>query len=200
MHVALAVIAAAALAACGAAGGQQATRHAAESSGAALARHVTSTRLAAARRAADRADRLRQAHGDAVPGTSVPGAPNCPMFPADNIWNTDISKLPVDPHSAAWLRSMDSATTLLHPDFGPSGGYPYGIPYTIVTSAHPTVHIEFQYASQSNRGPYPFGADTPIEGGQNASGDRHALMVNSDTCTLYELWDARYAVHDPTAG
>jgi len=124
------------------------------------------------------------------------------MFPADNIWNTDISKLPVDPHSAAWLASMDSATTLLHPDFGPSGGYPYGIPYTIVTNAYPTVPIRFQYASQSNRGPYPFGASTPIEGGHDApqNTDRHALMVNSDTCTLYELWHATYAVHDATAG
>jgi hypothetical protein len=37
--------------------------------------------------------------------TAVPGAPNCPMFPADNIWNTDISKLPVDSRSAAWLVS-----------------------------------------------------------------------------------------------
>ena len=41
-------------------------------------------------------------------GTVVPGAPGCPMFPADNIWNTDISKLPVDLHSAAWLRSMNA--------------------------------------------------------------------------------------------
>ena len=69
-----------------------------------------------------------------------------------------------------------------------------------MTSAHPTVHIDFQYASESNRGPYPFGADTPIEGGQNAGGDRHALMVNSNTCTLYELWDARYALPTRTAG
>ena len=51
----------------------------------------------------------------------VPGAPGCPMFPADNVWNTDISGLPVDSHSAAWLASMNSATTNLHPDFGPSG-------------------------------------------------------------------------------
>ena len=59
--------------------------------------------------------------GTAGAGTSVPGAPDCPMFPADNVWNTDISGLPVDAHSAAWLASMDSATTNLHPDFGPSG-------------------------------------------------------------------------------
>jgi hypothetical protein len=136
-------------------------------------------------------------------GTAVPGAPNCPMFPADNIWNTDISKLPVSPHSAAWLRSMDSSTTLLHPDFGPDqGGYPYGIPYTIVTSAHKTVRIKFFYASQSNQVPYPLGSDTPIEGGQNAPADtdRHALMVNKSTCTLYELWQAHYSAKGSTAG
>jgi len=121
------------------------------------------------------------------------------MFPADNIWNTNISKLPVDPHSAAWLRSMDSATTYLHPDFGPSGGYPYGIPYTIVTNKQKLVRISFLYASESNRGPYPFGPNTAIEGGKNAGGDRHALMVNKQTCVLYELWDARYSNH-PTAG
>jgi hypothetical protein len=131
--------------------------------------------------------------------TTVPGAPGCPMFPANNIWNTDISKLPVDRHSAAWMRSMDSARTFLHPDFGPSGGYPYGIPYTIVTSKHRLVRIAFKYASESDRGPYPFGPGTPIEGGKNAGGDRHAIMVNKKTCVLYELFDARYSKH-PTAG
>jgi len=136
-----------------------------------------------------------------VPGTTVPGAPNCPMFPADNIWNTDISKLPVAAHSAAWLRSMNSGSTHLHPDFGRNaGGYPYGIPFTIVTSAHRLVRIHFKYAGESDRGPYPFGPDTRIEGGRTAGGDRHALIVNSSTCTLYELWEARYSAARPTAG
>jgi hypothetical protein len=131
--------------------------------------------------------------------TPVPGAHNCPMFPANNVWNTDISKLPVDRHSAAWMRSMDSANTLLHPDFGPSGGVPYGIPYSIVTSSHPLVRIKFRYASQSDKGPYPFGPDIRIEGGKNAGGDRHAIMVNKQTCKLFELYNARWATH-PTAG
>jgi hypothetical protein len=135
-------------------------------------------------------------------GTPLPGAPSCPMFPADNVWNTNISQLPVDPHSAAWMASMDSATTHLHPDFGPSGdpSDPYGMPYTVVSPSHPLVHLTFQYASESDPGPYPFGADTPIEGGPQATGDRHAIMVNPSTCTLYELYDARYSASGSTAG
>jgi hypothetical protein len=133
--------------------------------------------------------------------TAVPGAPNCPMFPANNVWNTNISRLPVDKHSAAWLASMNSSTTHLHPDFGPNpGGYPYGIPFVIVTGRQPLVTVKFQYASESDRGPYPFGPRTPIEGGANAGGDRHAIMVNPRTCTLYELWDAHYSARGPTAG
>ena len=133
-------------------------------------------------------------------GTSLPGT-TCPLFPADSVWNTDISGLPVDPHSAQWLASMDAGSADLHPDFGPSGGsVPYGIPYAVVDSSHPKVSISFTYADESDPGPYPFGPDTPIEGGSNSSGDRHALMVDSSTCTLYELWDAQYSSSGSTAG
>jgi hypothetical protein len=126
-------------------------------------------------------------------GTPLPGAPSCPVFPADNVWNTDISGLPVNAHSAAWLSSMHSASTNLHPDFGPSGdpANPYGMPYTVVSPSHPVLTPTFLYSSESDPGPYPFGADTPIEGGALSSGDRHALMVNPVTCTLYELDNAR---------
>ena len=140
--------------------------------------------------------------GSAHAGTPVPGAAGCPMFPSDNIWNTNISSLPVDIHSAQWLASMDSSSTFLHPDFGPSGDptNPYGIPYTVVPSGHPFVNITFQYASESDPGPYPFGADTPIEGGASSTGDRHAIMIDPATCTLYELYDAQYNVGGSTAG
>ena len=135
-------------------------------------------------------------------GTPVPAAPNCPMFPADNVWNSPITNLPVDSHSAAWLASMNAGGTNLHPDFGPSGDptNPYGMPYTVVPAGHQFVNVAFQYASESDPGPYPFGPDTPIEGGQNATGDRHALMVDSSTCTLYELYDARFGASGSTAG
>src|SRR5437588_12561152 len=114
-----------------------------------------------------------------------PGAPNCHVFPADNVWHADISRLPVNPHSRRWLASMLAGSTLLHPDFGPSGGFPYGIPYTTVAGTHPKVRIRFTYASESDKGPYPLGPYTPIEGGQNAGGDRHAIMVARDHAVLY---------------
>jgi len=54
-----------------------------------------------------------QAEGAAPPTTS------CQVFPGDNIWNTDISTLPVHARSAQWLSSMAASSTNLHPDFGP---------------------------------------------------------------------------------
>jgi hypothetical protein len=125
------------------------------------------------------------------------------MYPADNIWNTDISTMPVHARSAQWLASTNAGTAKLHPDFGPSFGaqpVPYGIPYAVTDRTHAKTSVSFQYASESDPGPYPFGSDTPIEGGPNANGDRHALMVDRDTCTLYELFDARYASGGSTAG
>jgi hypothetical protein len=130
----------------------------------------------------------------AGPGTVFPGT-DCPVFPADNVWNTPITNLPVAKQSRTWLASMGSGSTDLHPDYGPSGdpSNPYGIPFNVVTSSHQFVHLTFQYADESDPGPYPFGSDTRIEGGQNASGDRHALMLDKSDCTLYELYDAYYA-------
>jgi hypothetical protein len=133
------------------------------------------------------ASRPAARNGQRLPGT------DCPAFPADSVWNTSVRSLPVDRHSQAWLRHMAAGSTFLHPDYGPGGGSsPYGIPWEI-TSAHPRfVRVHFLYASESDPGPYPLSAHTPIEGGARATGDRHALMVDPRTCVLYELYDARY--------
>ena len=133
--------------------------------------------------------------------TSPPSAPACPVFPSDNVWNADISGLPVNSRSAQWMASASAATTHLHPDFGPSGTtMPYGIPWITVDSTHPLTSPTFQYGAESDPGPYPFGPDTPIEGGSASTGDRHAIMVNRDSCELFELYDARYSSSGSTAG
>jgi hypothetical protein len=127
-----------------------------------------------------------------VAATRLPGT-SCPAFPADNVWNTPVTGLPVDRHSVAWLAHMSAGSTYLHPDYGPGGGSsPYGIPWQITRPHTKFVHLRFLYADESDRGRYPFSAGTPIEGGSGSTGDRHALMVDPATCVLYELYDARF--------
>ena len=129
--------------------------------------------------------------GIASAGTPVPGASNCPIFPADNVWNTPVANLPVDSHSATWLASMDASTTNLNFVSMP----PYGMPITVVPPSHPLVSFTFD-SSGNDPGPYPFGSDTAIEGG---TGDAHTIMVNPATCTDYELYNAHYSPSGSTA-
>ena len=114
----------------------------------------------------------------------------CPLFPANNIWNTPVDNLPVDPHSAAYIQSI-GANTGLHPDFG-SGtweGEPIGIPFDMVNN-QPGVSVTFDYADESDPGPYPIPPNVSIEGGPDSDGDRHVIVVDTAHCILYELYYA----------
>jgi len=122
--------------------------------------------------------------GVASAGTPLPGAPGCPIFPADNVWNTPIADLPVDPHSAQWLAAMDASTTNLQPVSPPT----YGMPINVVPPGTPKIYLTFG-SSGNDIGPYPLTAGTQIEGG---TGDRHAIMVDPASCTDYELLGAYY--------
>ncbi|MHB8692796.1 MAG: hypothetical protein ACYDHH_16285 [Solirubrobacteraceae bacterium] len=132
-----------------------------------------------------------QAGGQAtsVSPPTLPGAGNCPVLPADNPWNQRVDALPVARNSAALISSIGLGNPV-HPDFG-SGNYngaPIGIPYTIVSNATRKVPVSFDYAGESDKGPYPIPPNVPIEGGRSSSGDRHVIVVNKDTCVDYELY------------
>jgi hypothetical protein len=120
----------------------------------------------------------------------LPQAPSCPVFPATNVWNKRVDKLPRHRRSAAIVKAI-GADLSVHADFG-SGlwdGGPIGIPITVVDSAQPSFAVNFHYDEESNPGPYPIPPDVKIEGGPDADGDRHAIIVERDSCTLYELFD-----------
>jgi hypothetical protein len=128
-------------------------------------------------------------------GGSPPGGGatigGCSIFPADNAWNRDVSADPVDPDSAAIIANINAnGATMVHPDFGAT--LAYGIPYVVVPQNQAGVPMTFDYADESDPGPYPFPADAPVEGGTNASGDRHVLVVQQGTCLLYETWSTTY--------
>jgi len=116
----------------------------------------------------------------------------CPVFPADNVWNTPIDTLPLDPQSSAYVNSLGAADSL-HPDFGAGdyyGGKPFGIPYITVPGTQPLVPIFFAYYDESDPGPWPIPANVPIEGGKWGPGDRHIIVIDTDNCQLYEAWNS----------
>jgi hypothetical protein len=122
--------------------------------------------------------------------------PPCPVLPADDVWNRDVSALPVHPMSATWIASIGAGAPL-HPDFGagPYRGRTIGIPYVVIGPAQPLVPIAFTYADESDPGPYPIPALVPVEGGGRrpsaGRGDAHVLVVQEGTCRLFELFAAK---------
>ncbi len=132
-------------------------------------------------------------HGAAHPvGVKPVAGTRCTEFPSNNWWHADVRQLPVHPRSRQWLSHMSSDSDL-HPDFGPSfgDGPDYGIPVTVVAPQHADVAVSFQYADESDQVRYPLGPDTRIEGGRGSDGDRHAVIVETGTCRLYELYATR---------
>jgi hypothetical protein len=101
-----------------------------------------------------------------------------------------VSRDPVDPNSSRLIAAC--GTRNLHPDFGTVwDGAPNGIPYVLVGAGQPRVPVTFDYASESDPGPYPIPYDAPIQGGPNGAGDRHVVVIDTDAWKLYELYDAR---------
>jgi len=134
---------------------------------------------------------------DASLGGSIP-------FPANEAWNVDISKMPVDPRSAAIIKSI-GLDVGLHPDFG-SGTYAgaiIGIPYFVVPSTQKFVAIHYNrdgYPDESDKGPYPIPPNARIEGykpsGASFGGDRHVLVIDKGNNRLYELYNASKRADD----
>ena len=126
-----------------------------------------------------------------APARPVPGAGKCKLFPSSSHWNQRVDRLPVHSRSDRMVAAIGRDENV-HPDFG-SGLYeggPIGIPFTTVGRRQAKVRVSFQYAGESDKGPYPIPRNAPIEGGRGADGDRHVLVVDRNACRLYELFDA----------
>jgi hypothetical protein len=159
----------------------------------------------------------------------------CPVFPANNIFNTAIDGLPVLANSAAMIQTI-GPTTKIHLDLGTTTNQQandfYGIPYNLVHGASftwPTVAFKAVDTADYHWDPRPESdcavgaghtltqpctaakAPTPmlplaagvlVEGGVNSSadqlpdGDHHVLLVDVDTCMLWEAYHA----YSPGAG
>jgi len=133
-----------------------------------------------------------------LPGTA------CPLFPADSVFNADISTLPVNSQSATWKGNMTQFTNL-HPDLGTFAQW-YGVPINVAPPPASGLTPTFFYNSDSDHPAegYPIDQSTLIEGGPGASSgsDRHALVVNKNLCKLYEIYNLQNFINgqQPQAG
>ena len=109
----------------------------------------------------------------------TPTLGGCQVFPANNVWNTRIDNLPVSGNSSAEVNTI-GASSPLHPDFGYNGGWAYNT----ANASTPRYYPQFVYADGSDPGPYPIPANVTIL----APPDRHAQVLDTTTCTLYELF------------
>lgn len=119
-----------------------------------------------------------------------PQIAGCPVFPADNVWNVPIDKLPVDSHSKDYVGTI-GADVGLHPDF--ASVPKYGIPFNIIDATVRPVRVTFQYSDDSDLSNYPIPPNALMEGGATAKADddRHVILIDKDRCLLMEL----FAVH-----
>jgi hypothetical protein len=127
-------------------------------------------------------------------GSASPALGGCPVLPASNVWNQRVDTLPVESDSAQLIASIGLGSGV-HADFG-SGlydGSSIGIPYVVVNGkTTPKSRVKFDYSDESDKGPYPIPSNVPIEGyPHSGDGDRHALILDRDSCKLYELYALR---------
>jgi hypothetical protein len=115
-------------------------------------------------------------------GAQPPPPLGCAVFPADNIWNAPVDRLPLDPMSDTYIETI-SGTRGLHPDFSAGGG---GIPYNVVPATQSKVAVKLE-SSESDRGSYPIPADPVLEPGPDA----HLIVVQQGECKLYEIYAAK---------
>ncbi len=121
-----------------------------------------------------------------APSAATATVGGCPVFPPDNPWNTDVSRFPIHPRSEQWVAAVNAGGKTLHPDTGANPAY--GIPYVVVPANQAQVPVTYtEFGDESDPGPFPIPTDAPIESGS----DRHVLVVQSGTCQLFELFNAR---------
>ncbi len=126
---------------------------------------------------------------EAANRSTAPVVDGCPIFPADNVWNTPIDKLRKDQRADAYVDSI-GALKGIHPDFG--SNLNSGIPFTEVPDGTRFQTVTFENRDESDLGKYPIPKDAPIEGGpHDENGDRHVIVIDQHRCILYETWLTR---------
>ena len=113
------------------------------------------------------------------------------IFPKNNPWNEDVSKLPVHPDSDKMIAQIGKDKKL---------AYNLDMGFILVPPDQPKVDLRAtEYPDESDRGPFPLPDGAPIEGWpqeggkledlqRKGDGDRHVLVVDPVNRKLYEFY------------
>jgi len=126
------------------------------------------------------------------------------IFPVTNAWNEDISRRPLLPNSDAMMAQiisdLDASRRTLRAF--------QEMNFVLVPNSQPPVPIGFvDYADESDPSPYPIPGNMPIETWPTGTGsltlqqwqqdlndlggDRHAIIVQPGSGSLWEMWQAK---------
>ena len=113
------------------------------------------------------------------------------VFPKDNPWNEDISKLPIHKDSDRMIAQIGKDKKL---------AYNLDMGFILVPPDQPKVDLKTtEYPDESDKGPFPLADGAPIEGWpldggkleelqRQGDGDRHVLVVDPVNRKLYEFY------------
>ena len=121
------------------------------------------------------------------------------VFPADNAWNEDVSKLPVHPNSKNIVASAGADKALQ---------YNLDMGFIIAPPGQKKVEVKIaanqgeKYPDESDPGPFPVPDNAPIEDWplnkkelaahqKESKGDRHMIVVDPTNRMLYEFYHAQ---------
>jgi hypothetical protein len=137
---------------------------------------------------------------------------------ANSGWNQDISTAAVDSRSPAWIDNLrNTVDRRFRNVYAPSttdgwGTQWEGMPYHVVGQNQPRVEVRFpagaSYPDDADPGPYPIPAYPRVQGtfgpgdqvNYAVDGDKHILVIDKDSCLLYELWNVTYQQGKVLAG
>jgi hypothetical protein len=137
---------------------------------------------------------------------------------ASSGWNQNISSMPIDSRSPAWVETLratvDRRLRLVYPLSITEGwGGPWeGIPFHVVGQNQPRVEVRYtageSYPEDTDPGPFPIPFYPRVQGafgpGSQVNyavpGDKHVIVVDRDACLVYELWNVNYTQGKVVAG
>ena len=126
-----------------------------------------------------------------TPGDRL-GLAGCPVFPRNNAFHATISGLPAAPSSGATIAAAGGAGLPIMAGFG-SGvwmGSRLGWPTNVVdarTAPRNQMIVSFAYAHMSDMSGVPWPSQPRFEGWPGRSWDKHLEVLDSSTCTSWEL-------------